>query len=1105
MSDLYGEEYYRCHCGPMPLERTLPWLERAGAIADHIIRSLKPLRVLDAGCAIGLLVESLWDRGIEANGIDISSYAASKVRPDLQKYCRVGSISEPLTGHFDLVTCIEVLEHLEEADAVKAIENLAGITETILFSSDPYDFVEPTHINVRPLLYWLRAFAAVHFRPDLTYDAGFVAPHAILFRKSGEVTPEREDVLQAYTELLRHKIIVANTSQQCAELTRTVETLTIARNTLRSELEQRSGTLNDLEQRSGSLEELRSCVSGELQTLRAELRHVEENLHQATEYYARQEAESATLKQKAERQEVGLAALREKATEQEAELATLREKATEQGAELAALLEQFTIQGAKLSHLTDRNGHGEKHVTELKAALDRVRLDLYAYTQQLTAIDRRVQAIYESRTWRILTASGRMLLTAAHPFGKRPESMPALAPATPKKEASETFHVCFDEPFHGTIISRQIQNLIHGWAIAESGVRTLELLLDGTIGIPAEYGRRRPDVLTAFPAFAHADTSGFTAALDTSSLADGPHSLVLKLHTNRGNVLTERQDFMLHSQNPYEIWLARNTPSAASLAAMSEDARTLAYRPLISIVTPLYRTPLHFLDACIQSVFDQIYPNWQLCIVDDGSADPVLTRKAEEFQQRDARVTFRARPTNSGISTATNECLALATGEFVAFLDHDDVLANTALYEVVKRLNLDPAIDVLYSDEDKITADNLHYDYFFKPDWSPELFLSTNYICHFLVVRRHLIEQAGGLRPGFEGSQDYDLMLRVVEQTSRIHRIPKVLYHWRSHPQSTASATDQKPTASRAGYKALVEHLERIDEDATVVELGPGRYRIWYRLSGNPEIRIVIPTGGNRLLKGAVRSVLEKSTYRNYSIVVVDNTQDGGVPRLLADELQRSDRIAVLDRVGQPFNFSALCNSGARGFTGDYLLFLNDDTSIVSPDWLEALLEHAQHASVGAVGGLLLFPDLRIQHAGVLLGVYGLGGHAFRLLDSRQHHYFMFPELTRNCSAVTGACLMTRRQTFEEAGGFDEQNLPTCFQDVDYCLKLVEKGYRIVYTPYARLLHYESATKSSVAEGNEIEYMRKRWKRCISDDPYYNPNLSRRREDYSLNFEGPAQ
>ena len=470
--------------------------------------------------------------------------------------------------------------------------------------------------------------------------------------------------------------------------------------------------------------------------------------------------------------------------------------------------------------------------------------------------------------------------------------MPALPAAAQRKDATETFHICFDEPFHGTIISRQIQNLIHGWAIAESGVKTLELLLDGTVSIPAEYGRRRPDVLTAFPTYAHADTSGFTATLDTSSLTDGPHSLVLKLHTNRGNVLTERQDFMLHSQNPYEIWIARNTPSTAALAKM-RICRRSAYRPLTIIVTPLYRTPLNFLDACVQSVFDQIYQNWQLCIVDDGSADPALTRRAEEFQQRDPRVTFRALPANVGISAATNECLALASGEFVAFLDHDDVLSNTALYEVVKRLNLEPKIDVLYFDEDKITTDNLHYDYFFKPDWSPELFLSTNYICHFLVVRRRLIEQVGGLRTGFEGSQDYDLMLRVVEQTSRVHRIPKVLYHWRSHPQSTASATDQsKANGIVVGSRPLVEHLDRLGEDAAVVELGPGRYCVQYRLAGNPEIRIVIPTGGNRLLRDAVRSVLEKSTYRNYSITVVDNTPDGGCPAATRRRTaaKRSDR-----------------------------------------------------------------------------------------------------------------------------------------------------------------------------------------------------------------------
>jgi len=1047
VSDLYGEEYYRRHCGPIPLERSAIWLGRASAICDHIIRSLKPRRVMDAGCAIGLLVETLWDNGVEAFGIDISSYAISRVRPDLQKYCRVASIIDPfvdpITGgpigesggseKFDLVICIEVLEHLQEQDALKAIENLTRIADTILFSSDPYDFVEPTHVNVRPLLYWMHAFAALQFYPDLTYDAGFVAPHAMLFRrsaavKSDDVKWDNEDVLQAHTELVRHKIIVSNMNQHTAGLTKQVEDLTADRNTLQKKLKQKIGPR-------------------ELQSLQDELRQMAANLRVLMEYRTEQEAESALLK--------------EKVAQQEAQISTLKQQLGE----------------------ADLNGHGERRLAEFTTALDRVHSNLY-----------KIQHADNGRQ----TGALQRTLKA----GKRLLANPAEKPGE-EDEVVERFRVSFDDPADGATISRQPQILVHGWAIAESGVWTIEVLLDGTYRVPAEYGRRRPDVSSIFPDYTDAGTSGFIATLSTSSLADGPHFLLVNIHTNRGNVLSGRQEFTLISQTPYEIWLSQNTPSPATLQKMREEARTMVYKPLISIVTPLYRTPLKYLDACIQSVFDQLYENWQLCLVDDGSGDPALVRRAEEFARRDPRVIFRAVPNNCGISIATNECLALATGDFVAFLDHDDTLSPTALFEVVKQLNFEPQLDVLYSDEDKITTDGHHFNYFFKPDWSPELFLSTNYICHFLVVRRKLIEQVGGLRAGFEGSQDYDLMLRVIEHTSRVRRISKILYHWRSHPQSTASSHEQKPAATLAAQKALTEHIERIGENAEVIELVPGRYRIKYRLSGNPEIRIVIPTGGSALLKDAISSVLEKSTYTNYSIVVVDNSPDGSVPRLLAEILPQSDRITVLNRVGQPFNFSALCNFGAQGFQGEYLLFLNDDTTVITPDWLEALMEHAQHTAVGAVGGLLLFPDLKIQHAGVLLGIYGVGGHAFRLLDSREHHYFMFPEVTRNCSAVTGACLMVRRQAFEEISGFDEKNLPTCFQDVDFCLRLIEKGYRIVYTPFASLMHYESATKTSIAEGYEVDYMHKRWSHSIADDPYYNPNLSRRREDYSLNFEGP--
>jgi GT2 family glycosyltransferase len=438
-------------------------------------------------------------------------------------------------------------------------------------------------------------------------------------------------------------------------------------------------------------------------------------------------------------------------------------------------------------------------------------------------------------------------------------------------------------------------------------------------------------------------------------------------------------------------------------------------------------------------------------------------------------------------------------GEFVGFLDHDDELSPHALYAVVNELNQRPDVDIFYSDEDKISPRGERFDPFFKPSWSPDLLRCVNYMCHFLVCRRSVLTAVGGLRLGYDGSQDYDLILRLVEHTDRIRRIPDVLYHWRVSESSTASDPSQKPAASAAGLRALQEHLERTVPGATATELFPSHYRVRYQLESTPLVTVIIPTGGNPLLSKALESLFSDTTYPDFEVLVVDNSKGDEVRKIIRSFEHRGRPIQLLDCRGLPFNFSLLCNRAADASDAPHVLFLNDDTSVITPDWMETMMEHGQRPEVGAVGSLLLFPDDRIQHAGVVMGLYGLAGHSFRLLDSTLSHYFHMPVLTRNCSAVTGACLLVRKDAFCDVGGFNEKNLPTAFQDVDLCLKLHQRGYRIVYTPHAKLYHYESASKKKIAFQSEIDYMQSEWREYIEDDPYYNPNLTRWGEGYTLN------
>jgi len=546
----------------------------------------------------------------------------------------------------------------------------------------------------------------------------------------------------------------------------------------------------------------------------------------------------------------------------------------------------------------------------------------------------------------------------------------------------------------------------------------------------------------------------------------------------------------------FEVWLQQHQLKPADIQRMRGGLKTFTHTPLFSIIIPVYNTEEVWLRKAIQSVQAQVYQNWEICVVNDASTKSHIVPILDGYAASDPRIRVKHLSKNRGIAGASSEALAMATGEFVGLLDHDDELTPDALWEAVSWLNRIPDLDLLYSDEDKLTADGVRVEPFFKPDWSPDLLLSMNYITHFAVFRRTLLQAIGGFRSGYEGAQDYDVLLRITEKTNRIAHAPKILYHWRMGDTSSASSAGAKPFASERGRRAIEDALKRRGHEASVEVLAPGRYRARYKIHKSPLVSIIIPTRDQvRLLRQCVASIEEKTRYDPYEIVIIDNNSIDAETIHYLDAL--SDKHRVL-RYPQPFNFSAINNFGADQAEGEHLLFLNDDTQVIDAEWLIALVEQAQRAEVGAVGAKLLYPDNCIQHAGVTLGICGGAGHAFRKLPNNRTAYFGLADLTRNCSAVTAACMIVPRKVFNEVGGFDEE-LKVVYNDVDLCLRIREQGYLILYTPFAVLYHFESASRGRLRPTREEELFCRRWSEAIrGGDPYYNPSLTLTREDWSL-------
>ena len=556
----------------------------------------------------------------------------------------------------------------------------------------------------------------------------------------------------------------------------------------------------------------------------------------------------------------------------------------------------------------------------------------------------------------------------------------------------------------------------------------------------------------------------------------------------------------------YGPWFENHKPSEKELEG--QRRKQWKKQPLISVVVPAYKTSAKFLREMIESLEVQTYTNWELCIANASPEDAAMSEVLREYTSKDARVKVENLKENLGIAENTNAAMEMAAGEYTGLLDHDDLLAPQALYRIVEALNQSSEEpDVFYSDEDKVTTDlSEHFQPHFKPDFNVDLLRSNNYITHFFVVRTSLIRQVGGFRREYDGAQDYDFIFRCTEAAKKICHIPEVLYHWRTHQASTADNPASKMYAFEAGKRAIEAHLKRQGVEGTVSHTKDlGFYQVEYPVQGTPLVSVLIPNKDQKdTLKQCLDSVFSKTTYCNYEVIIIENNSQEKETWEYYEELKKRNNVKiVIWEFG--FNYSAINNFGEKSASGEYLLFLNNDVEVINPHWMEEMLGNCQRKEVGIVGAKLYYPDDTIQHAGTIIGIGGIAGHAFLNMPRSRSGYLHKASLQMDLSAVTAACMMMKRTVFESLDGFEEA-LTVAFNDVDLCLRCVRAGYLVVYNPRVELYHYESKSRGSEDSEDkvrrfqqEIEFMRTRWIDLLKQgDPYYNKNLTLSKWNYSL-------
>ena len=760
----------------------------------------------------------------------------------------------------------------------------------------------------------------------------------------------------------------------------------------------------------------------------------------------------------------------------------------------------------RIALATQRQGELERIIRERDERVAKQTDRLAHATAVIATREEKIARMQASFSWKV-TAPLRALRRTFFP---KPAAA-ASAGVTPDAEhgTAYTFHIGHPQAW----TTRSARLLIMGWCFENDGrpITGIRVRFCGEV-TEGVYGAKRPDVFAAHGQRKQAEACGFS--LETPTL---PGEQLLLLEVRHGDAWHAVFETTVHvgqagdeaDLSEYEAWARTHEAlSAEDVAAIHRHIESLP-RKVISIVMPTYNTPALYLEAAIESVRAQLYPHWQLCLADDASTQPHVRAVINQYTKLDSRIVAAFREKNGHICAASNTALGLVTGDYVALMDHDDLLAATALYEVAAEIEAHPQAQLLYSDEDKMDLEGHRFEPYFKPDWNPDLFVGQNYLSHLTVYCAAAVREVGGFRNGFEGSQDWDLALRVIETLPEgaIRHIPKILYHWRAIPGSTALVLSEKSYTVDAAYRALTEHFERLHQPVEILPVNGGHWRIRHPVPAEaPLVSLVIPTkNAVSLLRQAITSIVARTAYPNYEIVVVDNSSDDPATLAYFSELSgmTAPRARVVAYPG-PFNYSAINNHAVREAAGDLVAFLNNDVEVINADWLNEMVAQALRPGVGAVGAMLYYPLDTVQHAGVVLGLGGVAGHPFKQFPRGNEGQMNRLRLVQNYSAVTAACLVVQKAHFLAVGGFDEEHLAIAFNDVDLCCKLLRAGLRNVWTPYAEFYHHESASRGAedtpakqARFKQEIDYMTATWGELLQNDPAYNPNLTLVGEDFT--------
>lgn len=1007
--------------------------------------------VLDVGCAMGHLVAGLRDLGVEAYGIDVSEYAISEIRDDIKQYCNAQSVLEDLPKYFpekfDLVITIEVFEHIQEVEARTAVVNLCRWSDTIIFCSTPDDFEDPTHLNVRQREYWVSLFAENGFYDDLENRPTFITSYSMCFRKGLQPLHQIEE----YERFIR---ITENEHQK---------------QLLETKKKKYSSQIYWSGEEYGFNEEHKITYSGDLSDggIRFQI-----NLPESVNALRFDPTETPCVVEDLH------------IYSNEGSLQVIAENGIEYQGKYVFLEHDprfnIIIDGKQISSLDIR-----AHVTPLEfPEHEELLTQLFDNKNQMVKLLAEQETAYKTQIEECNKTYQSELKLNLDKLKNLEKEQDKLLFKQKELEDSLSHYMTH---YHAAIGQRE--ELKQQLAQAQNAYNVISNAFFWKITKPA---RMLVDFIKKPFRKSH------SAMLVWKGMKCLKQNGFKYTYNKVQDKLKHRQDYTSLAKKP--LFTKEEL----------EEQKNFQFSKKIkfSIVVPLYNTPPKFLHEMIQSVIDQTYADWELCMADGSDkAHSDVGQICRSYYKRDSRIKYRKLDKNLGISGNTNVCLDMATGDYIGLFDHDDLLHPAALYEVMRTI-CETGADFIYTDEALFEDDisnikMVHY----KPDFAPDTLRSYNYICHLSMVKTELIEKVGRFDSTCDGSQDFDMVLRISDEAEKIVHIPEILYYWRIHSNSVSSGISAKPYCIDAAKKALYSHLKRNGYEGEVLDAPVlTMYRIKYKIKGNPLVSILIPSHNHcDDLRRCIQSIQMMSTYKNYEIIIIENGSVEEDVFSYYKELEKYENIKII-YWDKGFNYAAINNYGARYANGEYYILLNNDTKVITPEWIEEMLMFAQRDDVGAVGAKLYYENGTVQHAGIIVGIGGSAGHSHKHANGSDVGYMARLVIAQNLSGVTGACLMVSKGAFWDVDGLDEQFV-VAFNDVDFCLRLREKGYLNVFTPYAELMHYESLSRGyedtpekQIRFSRERDLLRSRWWRVIEvdGDPYYNPNLTLDREDFSI-------